>query len=273
MGEAKRRLSATAKLVADNPLCAVCGVRPSATRDHIPPTAMFDGGHRPNELVLPACQKCNALGRTADLVASIVARWAYNLDEIEARDHARLAARLRTQALAIVKEMTSMAPEEKKEARQTLIDAGVHVPNPAGLVAIGPLTIKQLNLFAHRVAAAIYFAKLGTGVGADGLVWASWRTKEDLQIAGLPQEFLQMLPKTDFLKQGEWSTQDTFEYRYQINDVDQLLGVVARFRRALFVIGLCVGPKNREHFANDKDWISPATLDRIVIDQNYEKRS
>jgi hypothetical protein len=34
---------------------------------------------------------------------------------------------------------------------------GVQAPADAGLVFIGPLTIRQLNLFAHKVALALYF--------------------------------------------------------------------------------------------------------------------
>jgi hypothetical protein len=75
MGEAKRKRTATQKLVAEFPLCYECGgLRASSTREHMPPKALFDNSHRPDGLVMPACEVCNDGTRSADLTASVVSR-------------------------------------------------------------------------------------------------------------------------------------------------------------------------------------------------------
>ena len=81
MGEAKLkrktgRRSATQKLIAEFPQCCFCGgARPSATREHMPPISLFDAGHRPDGLVMPACHECNKGTSTADLAVALISRW------------------------------------------------------------------------------------------------------------------------------------------------------------------------------------------------------
>jgi hypothetical protein len=51
---------------------------------------------------------------------------------------------------------------------QHLINHGVHVPLDAGIATIGPLSVGQLNLFAHKVVLALHFAHFRRGLSADG---------------------------------------------------------------------------------------------------------
>jgi hypothetical protein len=82
MGEARRKKSATQKFIAKHPEgCFCAGIRRACTREHMPPKAMFDGSHRPDKLVMPACDECNRRTRTADLTAAIVSRWGYLLSQ------------------------------------------------------------------------------------------------------------------------------------------------------------------------------------------------
>jgi hypothetical protein len=142
MGEAKLKKSATQRLVAQYPECCFCGgIRAANTREHMPPKALFDSSHRPDKLVMPACNDCNRGTSTADLVASVIRRWAYNATAQESDDHRRLVAQVRRQAPDLVAEWTK--PIDRVKARQHLENYGVRVPHDAGLVTIGPLTITQ----------------------------------------------------------------------------------------------------------------------------------
>jgi hypothetical protein len=105
MGEAKQRQSATQKFVAQYPDCCFCGgIRPAVTREHMPPKALFDSSHRPDKLVMPACDECNRGTSTADLVAAVMSRWGYDISVKEGRDHFKLVNRVRRQAPKIVEE-------------------------------------------------------------------------------------------------------------------------------------------------------------------------
>ncbi len=57
-----RRWTELAKrVIAEEPLCRICGLRPSTTADHIVPVAL-GGAEYDRENVRGACQRCNYAG-------------------------------------------------------------------------------------------------------------------------------------------------------------------------------------------------------------------
>jgi len=101
---------------------------------------------------------------------------------------------------------------ERKRARQHLRDYGVPVPLDAGVATIGPLTIKQLNLFAHKVVLALHFEIFQKPLPPSGRVAAYWKTKEDFAPhGGVPQDLINLLPRYGTLTQGAWDERETFE--------------------------------------------------------------
>jgi hypothetical protein len=274
MGEAKRKQSATAKLIEKFPVCSLCGGdRPSATRDHIPPKALFDNSYRPDKLVMPACQTCNSGTSTADLIASIVCRFNFFADQQERADSSRLVQRLRKQHPDVIKEWTKFGPAERNNARQHLEKHGVDVPLDAGLLSIGKITIRHLNLFAYKLALGLYFEHFQEPLPNSGLVSAIWRTKEDFGKLGIPKELLEIMPRYATLQQGEWDTSKDFEYRFELNNADGIFGCLARFRTSLYVAGFAVrdgsvlpdGDKNN-------GWIKPIDLLAILEKPEFKRR-
>jgi hypothetical protein len=270
MGEAKRKLSATQRLISQFPDCCLCGgLRPSTTREHMPPRSLFDKSHRPDEFVMPACGECNRTTSTADLVVSLVSRWDFSSTQQENVDHSRLVARLRMQAPELIAEWTAPDVEEARKARLHLLSQGVPVPACAAMNAIGELTILQLNLFAHKAVLALHFHHFRHPLSNAGRVCAFWRTKEDAR-DGIPAVFLEMLPGYATITQGQWSEQDTFDYRFNLNEAEGLLGCFARFRR-FFVFGFtvsdaaCLPP-------DDLDWIRPSDLASILVNARFLKK-
>jgi hypothetical protein len=231
MGEAARRLSATGRFIKEFPNCCFCGGgQPATTREHMPPTALFDRSHRPNDLVMPACYACNSSTSTADLVASIISRWNYDSTPQESLDHTRLVARVRKQAPELIAEWTKPDPEERRKARLHLIGQGLHVPENAGLAAIGPLTNRQLNLFAHKLALALYFHIHREPLPDTGVCCAMWRSKEDFARDGIPPFILEMLSRYGAIMQGRWNESETFEFRHESNAAEGLFACLARLR-------------------------------------------
>lgn len=247
MGKAKRRRSATQRFIAEYPDCFFCGGRHrSATREHMPPTSLFDNSHRPNDLVMPACDECNRTTSTADLTVSLVSRWDYFTGTQSNRDHGKLAAQVCRQAPELIEEwMAIIDPREKEQARDHLRSYGVSVPVDAGVVTIGPLTIRQLDLFAHKTTLALYFHHFHNPLPTKGVVAGYWRTKEDFAPTGIPQFLLNILPSYGTLRQGKWSEHETFEHRHALNEKDGIFGCFARFRRGLFVTGFAVADRAR----------------------------
>jgi hypothetical protein len=159
MGDAKRKRSATQRFIETYPQCCFCGgIRPTTTREHMPPKALFDRSHRPDDLVMPACKECNNQTSTADAVVSILSRWkTSDMTVAEKDDHKRLADGLKRSHPEIVDEWTGMSLLDRLKAKRDFIKDGISVPGDAGLLRIGPLTIRQLNLWAHKAALGLYF--------------------------------------------------------------------------------------------------------------------
>jgi hypothetical protein len=237
----------------------------------MPPKSLFDNKHRPDKLVMPACEVCNRDTSTADLTAAIISRWNYNANAQSLFDHEKLTAQVRTQAPELLDEWSRVHEYGTENARWHLMKHGVPVPPDAGIRVIGPLTICQLNLFAHKMVLALYFECFRVPLSLKGGVCAFWRTKEDFASEGLPPLLLEMMPHYSALVQGRWDTRETFEYRHVLNRDDGLFGCIARFRQGLFVVGFAAS--NVAEVTSVADWISPADPSVLLQLPSFHKKN
>ncbi len=272
MGQAKAnqkaKQSATERLLAQYPICCFCGGATEATtREHMPPKALFDGSHRPDKLVMPACDGCNRGTSTADLVASILSRWRLDLSDQEKKDHKRLAAGVGISNPELIAEWTKLNEAERLRAKLEH-----NAPANSTVAAIGPLTIRQLNLFSHKVVLGLYFEHFREVLPDAGRVCAYWRSKEDIAKGGLPPILFEMMNRYGTLEQGKWNTREIFEYRFEVNEDDGLFACLARLRGALFVTGFAVKDAQAVVADEASDWIAPSGLLGILTDPSFEKR-
>jgi hypothetical protein len=237
----------------------------------MPPTALFDRSHRPNDLVMPACHACNSGTSTADLVVSIISRWNYDNTAQESFDHTRLVARVRKQAPELIAEWTTPNQDERRKARLHLMRQGLDVPENAGLAAIGPLTNRQLNLFAHKLALGLYFHILQKALSDTGLCCAMWRSKEDFARNGIPPFLLQMLTRYGTIMQGRWNESETFEFRHEANAAEGLFACLARRRGGLYVMGFAVADGSVVP-PSDMDWLKPSDVLSAATTSRFEKK-
>jgi hypothetical protein len=162
-------------------------------------------------------------------------------------------------------------PFHTVNGRQHLRKYGVPVPDDAAIVTIGPHTIRQINLFAHKAALALHFEHFRRPLTGGGAYCAFWKTKEDYMAGGMPQELLDMLPEYATLMQGRWNERETFEYRHAINRKDGLFGFFARLRRGLFISGFTVS--DAKHVpTDDNDWMRPGELLTLIDTPRFQKK-
>lgn len=271
MGEAKRKQSATQRLIAEFPNCCFCGgLRLTNTREHMPPTSLFDRSHRPDGLIMPACDECNKGTSTADLAVALLSRWDYDSSGQQQLDHAKLVKRARIQAPELIAEWLAIDAGEKQKARQHLLNHGVQVPDDAGIATLGPLSVGQLNLFAHKVVLALYFTHFGRALSNIGRMCAFWRTKEDFARSGIPKIFFDLLPGYGTIAQGQWNESKTFEYRHAENIGEGLFGCLARFRQGFFACGFTVDDAGRLPETQLREWFRPDEL--LTIPQLHRKK-
>jgi hypothetical protein len=225
----------------------------------MPPKSLFDGSHRPDKLVMPACKKCNSGTSTSDLVTSIVSRWRYETTDQQHLDHAKLVARLKKEAPEIVAEWLSGDDSLRDRSRQNLKQHGVHVPEDAALAHISTRTIRQLNLFSYKLVLSLYYEHLKKPLTDSGCVCAYWKTQDDFASDGVPKILTEMLRKYGSLVQGRWNAREIFEYRHDANSTDGLFGCFARLRHGIFVIGFAVADSSSNP-QTGSDWIIPSQL-------------
>ncbi|MBS9477910.1 hypothetical protein [Ancylobacter radicis] len=272
MGEAAARKSATAQLIAKFPTCAFCcGLRPSSTREHIPPTALFDNGQRPRDIVIPACDDCNRGSSTADLVIALMSRWSINPTGHEDLDHTHLSRRLSKQAPEIITELTRFdGGVQQKKARRHLESQGVTVPPGFKAVSIGPKTIPYINQFCYKLSAGLYFHHINEILKTPGQIWIRWQTKEDLSASGPMHEFISILPEYNSLSQGKWKTNEIFEYKLYAEKEKLIVAFAARLRSALYIYGIATGlPLSRD---TSKRWVDAIDLNSIPTTERFSRR-
>ena len=186
-----------------------------------------------------------------------MSRWSYPAGTREIADLVKLNARARKQAPDLVNEWIGIEPGGWENARRHLRAHGVPVPTEAAIASIGPLTVRQLNLFAHKATLALHFHVFQTAIPAGGGIYSSWRSKEDLAVNGIPQALIEMMPEYTTLIQGKWNLRQTFECRFAKSADDGLFGTIARFRHGFFAVGFTVADWHVLP-PHDADWVEPA---------------
>jgi hypothetical protein len=106
-----------------------------------------------------------------------------------------------------------------------------------------------------------------------GRLCAYWRTKEDVLRGGIPTSLLEMMNRYGTLEQGKWRASETFEYKYELNDVEGLFAFIARARGAFYVSGSVI--EDAATIADNEDaesWIAPSGLLGMMDDPRFESR-
>jgi hypothetical protein len=152
---------------------------------------------------------------------------------------------------------------DQAAARRHLQRHGVMVPSDARTATIGPLNIRQLNLFSYKLALGLYFEHFRIPLRNAGRISAIWRTAEDFSRKGIPPLLLDMMQRYGTLQQGKWNERETFEYRYEVNENDGLFACLAKLRGRFFIAGFAV--TDPDLMVDDPEgWIKPCDLLDIV---------
>ncbi len=254
MGEANFKKSTTQKFIERFPLCSLCGgQRTATTREHCPPKSLFLKSHRPDGFIAPACNACQDISRTADLVVSIVSRFTYSDFEEYGVDLKRLKETLNSRAPEAAAELNPRGLIERKTARKFMESQGVYALNN-DLVQIGPECIRQINVFSAKFIMASFFVFSNKILDEKSAISFKWYTKEQIQTEPIPNEVKSMLGNSSALTQGKWDTSLHFECRHSYNEIEGCFGVMARFNGAFFVLGYAV--KDREKLGTSPGWSS-----------------
>lgn len=201
--------SATARLIAQNPLCCFCGGTEAAvSMDHQPARVMFPDRHRPKGLEFPACSVCNGQTSADEALVGFFARVTGNHRyKNSASDKAltgAVKAVTRSFPLLLPQIVRPVLVNENGILRKRLSVNGNH---------------KQVGLSACRVAAklglAAYYELFGSSAPTTVKINTMWTHNQNQNTALAVHNLLGKMPGTLHLQQGKkWDTQGTFFFRY-----------------------------------------------------------
>ncbi|MFJ6327859.1 MULTISPECIES: hypothetical protein [unclassified Rhizobium] len=201
MGEKKTR---TALLVARHPRCTYCGgSAPTTSRDHCPPTSLFDASHRPAGLEFGACTECHEGTREIDQFIAMFSR----LNPTDADD---------TRREELIKHTRSFT-ERYPELARKIFKPGVPILQEGRkryLVAMDrdPRVDRIFSAFAARFSLALYRNYRGAPAPLDAKIQTNWLTNYDLDSDPTLDGFLEKLGGLYSLHQGKWHVADQFRF-------------------------------------------------------------
>lgn len=274
MGEARRRVSATKRFLAEHPYCCFCGGQVRAeTRDHLPPKCFFDNKHIPNDMIVPACRACNEGSRASDQIAAFASRIGFGPQStVERREFRRLGRAISRNFPDVSREWFAANWRDRQKVRFFAAKHRINCGEPPGVITFGPKNCGSLNLFAHKFTLGLFYHQTGQVLPPKGGYIAFIQPKEVIAEFGLPKLILDALGPIDTLKQGQFRLFDQFKYRWDWNADEGVFGHVSLFREAYAVVGFAV--LSLDIFQDDEDkagYLRPDELFSIPSKPEYMK--
>ena len=232
MSESAAKKRTHGRILEACPNCIYCGGHVAAVSiDHVPPRAMFLGKHRPKGLEFASCKRCNEGTGHADLVASLLSRFAPDAaNDQEKADLAKLLSGVNNNIPGLLEEMhLDGSDEAAAHKRLPKVDGGFLKVN-------GPLVSAHLQTFATKLGFALYHELTGKIVPVGGGVAARWFSNVDRLEGTFPQSVFDILLAPMTLKQGKFDVSDQFSYQWRPAEGDRMALFFASFRRSFAVL-------------------------------------
>jgi len=254
MGQSKKRKT---EFLAEHPLCCFCGGETRSTEiDHMPPAAMFNRQHRPDGLLFPACSPCNRLSKDSEQVAAFVAVSKLCSDDSEESKHFRkLALAFRNNCGVAFDEMArnrSRTVILKKQLSKKFCEE-------VEVIQFGPTAIRHVELFGAKFGMAGFYECSKQPLPKSGGVAVKIHTSIDAIQGSLPSFPAEMGP-LHIMKQGRFTSEGQFEYRFMLTD-DGKAGVFqGLFHRNLLVTAFAFVDRAEAPHVLEGRWYIPGEL-------------
>jgi hypothetical protein len=214
MGQAKLKSKSQQAILKSEARCIYCE-EPASTIEHMPPRMLFLKRRRPSGLEFAACESCNHGTKGADAVAALFSRISPSDDDGFWQSD---------EGIRLRHTVDRDAPGLLEEAFDASLMRPQWVRGPSGLLtqkvilqAGGPLVKAYLDVFAAKLAMALYREHVGTPLPGEGGVQTIWYLNH-----GLSEEHahahLSILPAAATLRQGTFIVPEQFAYRYNCDD-------------------------------------------------------
>lgn len=196
----------------DNPFCCYCGGKaPTEQLEHAPPKILFKDKWRPDQLIVPACDRCNKSFAQTDQIVAFLTRATRSWTSV-GLDADRLKSMLE---LGIGKHHRDLLEEWgnlsfRQIRRLRSLQSGFR---NAPALNFGPLTQRQFQAFGARLAFALHYNHTKRIIPPNGGAIVEIKTLQHrLNGWRLPDDVAQLLGPPRTLAQGKKELSDQFVF-------------------------------------------------------------
>lgn len=257
MGELKIKKVRYEAILAEQPVCILCGVNPSITIDHIPPKVAFIGRHAPEGFEFGTCAECNNGSTEHDYLTGFFARFA-NAGKSTATEQEEVAGLFKTMRIRypeILQEMGSLTRIEKRNiSRQTgMRPRAGESYSDLPVVKVPNAFNEAMNVQAAKITKALHFKHCNVVVPPEASIRFRWFTNTNIMKGDSPliDEVFQMVQGVGPIQRSKADLRDQFDYKYVIAPTNDIAVFLCGFGNAFGFISFLT--------------FNPAILDEMLI--------
>ena len=223
------------RFLSENPVCVFCGGAVAATTiEHCPPKALFQHKHWPEGFEFAACSACNNGTGDQDAIVAMLARM--DPEEAVGNKDGRVEGLIKNignQFPAMFRKMLPSAVEARRKNRELGVRPGPgQTHQDVAPVLIPPEMSRAVEVFAGKLAKAIYFREVGSIFPETGTLLLNWFTNAELVKHGKYTlfELLKDVPgRAVPLRRGGKYLDEQFQYKLSITPENNVFIIQARF--------------------------------------------
>jgi hypothetical protein len=200
---------------------------------------MFDGKQRPKGLEFPACKICNNGAKHADLVAAWVGRMFPDAEKEAHKEEIKILLRsIKNNIPGLLEEMKMGRGAQKLAMRR------LPVETDGGLLHIGPLVHKYMQVFSLKLGLALHKEVSGNTLPETGGIAVRWFSNYERFVDDFPDQLTKFLGPSKTLVAGKKHVSDQFEYSWNIAENREFGIYFASFRMSFAVFAaVAIDPK------------------------------
>lgn len=220
MGDAKRRLTRTRKLIQEHPWCRFCGGdTPATSTDHQPPRSVFLGRVAPEGYEFPACTACNTGSTNADRLFALMTRLnptGYR-SKADRKEFKKLIAGINQYKPGLVNGILPPASLKKRVVR----DLGLPLPpsiaaGEAPIVTLGEHWRGAVEAVLQKLGRALHYHHTSKIIPHDGTIDVTVFDSGSILSGRYDKSLGDILPAHRTTGRARVDLGDQFSYRYGV---------------------------------------------------------
>ena len=232
------------RLRNEHPVCYFCSTAATETEDHVPSRECFHGREGPEGFGFPACRNCNnSAGQFEQVVALYMILANYDDKEPSQQQLERLLQGVKNNnpdLMPNVEVNARAARTHFKQQGKKLRVGETYAGTPLLVLPVG--NRDAFELFARRLACALFYRQAGKPVPLDYYIATAWMDWSHPTIAGIAEQFRNFLPEITMTNRVNTNIGDQFLYLWGLQPDHSIFAFAAQFQKSFLFFGAVAAP-------------------------------